>query len=483
MPTTPNVRPARSWPRCPSGSQVLHFSESEYWCPSTTRRAAAMRRQNAMSAVASVRTPGVLPTQTPRAVAAGTSTLLNPTAKLLTTRRRGAASSSCASIRSVSNETRPSQSATLASSVSRGGGRSSGQTSASVWERIRSCPVAGRRRVTNTFGAAGIGEAPRGERGGHCLWYVVGNERTSGGRAMSTLRDHALEIWHAAVAAADPFERIRSYLSAPDSPERTALGAGGGVLGSGSGKAGPVMARGVEAALAADLDRVSGVLNVPAGELPKLQRIDLWPARPAGSNHPTDEGVRGTDMQLAMAELLRPVDLALCLFSGGGSALLPAPVEGVSLLAKQEVTRLLHACGATINEMNCVRKHLSRYKGGRLAQVFAECGCRAVSLIVSDVVGDPLDVIASGPTAADPTTCEDALAVLKRYQLTDRVPASVNQHLERGAAGTVADTPKTMPASVENVVLCNNAGALAAATVQAEQLGYRVLNLGSFVEG
>src|SRR5262249_10194818 len=158
-------------------------------------------------------------------------------------------------------------------------------------------------------------------------------------------------------------------VAAADSPARQALDAGGGVFVFGGGKAGPGMARAVESALGEHLDRVLGVVNVPEGAYPALERIHLWPARPAGSHHPTEEGVHGVEMQLAMVELLHPEDLALCLLSGGGSALLPAPVEGVSLADKQEVTRLLHACGATIDEMNCVRKHLSRYKGGRLGEM------------------------------------------------------------------------------------------------------------------
>ena len=144
------------------------------------------------------------------------------------------------------------------------------------------------------------------------------------------------------------------------------------------------------------------------------------------------------------------------------------------------MTKLLHACGATIHEMNAVRKHLSRVKGGRLAQAFR--GRALFSLIISDVVGDPLDVIASGPTAADPSTFADALAVLDRYGLRPKAPAVVD-HLERGAAGQVPETPKELPANVHNVILGNNALALRAAAAKAESLGYRVLNLGSFVEG
>lgn len=300
---------------------------------------------------------------------------------------------------------------------------------------------------------------------------------------MATPREDALAIWHAAVAAADPFQRVRAYLLAPDGPARQALAAGGGVYVFGGGKAGPAMARGVESALRDKLDRVFGVVNVPAGDHTATERIHLWAARPAGSNHPTAEGVQGVEMQLALAELLRPEDLALCLLSGGGSALMPAPVEGVTLEDKQEVTKLLHSCGATIDEMNRVRKHLSRCKGGRLGETLAATGCRVVNLIVSDVIGDPLDVIASGPTAPDPTTFADAQEVLRRYQIEARTPEAVREHLRRGAAGEVADTPKSLPDRVSNVVLCNNAGSLAAAAAEAESLGYRVLNLGSFLDG
>lgn len=300
---------------------------------------------------------------------------------------------------------------------------------------------------------------------------------------MATPREDALAIWQAAVDAADPFRRVREYLLAPDSPALETLGVGGGVYVFGGGKAAPVMARGVESALRGSLDRVFGVLNVPAGDLPATERIHLWPARPAGSNHPTAEGVQGVEMQLALAELLRPDDLALCLLSGGGSALLPAPVEGISLEDKQEVTQRLHACGATIDEMNCVRKHLSRIKGGRLGETLAASGCRGVSLLVSDVIGDPLDVIASGPTAPDPTTFADALGVLRRYQLETATPAAVLTYLGRGAAGEVAETPKSLPERVSNVILCNNATSLTAAKAEAEARGYRVLNLGSCLDG
>jgi hydroxypyruvate reductase/glycerate 2-kinase len=298
-----------------------------------------------------------------------------------------------------------------------------------------------------------------------------------------SLREHARSIWQAAVDAADPRSAVRAFLAAEDSLPHQALRRGGRVVVVGGGKAGAAMARGVEDALGALSGRVTGWLNVPAGDLPDAGPVRLHPARPAGSNHPTAEGVAGVEEMLRLVAGVGPADAGLVLLSGGGSALLPAPVEGVSLADKQEITRLLHASGATIDEMNCVRKHLSRVKGGRLAQAFAGRGCPVLTLLVSDVIGDPLDVIASGPTAPDPTTFADALAVLRRFGLEGRAPGPVLAHLRRGAAGEASETPKTLPPGVDNRVLCNNAGSLRAAAARAEALGYRVVNLGSFLEG
>jgi hydroxypyruvate reductase/glycerate 2-kinase len=295
------------------------------------------------------------------------------------------------------------------------------------------------------------------------------------------LREHACAIWRAAVAAVDPFALVRDALTQPEPALGAALAGSGRLLVVGGGKAGAAMAAGVEAALAGQLDRLSGIVNVPAESVRSLHAIRLHAARPAGSNHPTAEGVEGVRAMLDRVRQAGPDDVGLCLLSGGGSALLPAPVEGITLEDKQHVTALLHACGATINEMNCVRKHLSCIKGGRLAQAF---GTRPLfSLIISDVIGDPLDVIASGPTAADPTTFADALAILDRHGLRPRVPPAVIAHLERGRDGAIAETLKTLPSTVHNCILGNNSRALAAAGRQAEVLGYRVLNLGSFIEG
>jgi hydroxypyruvate reductase/glycerate 2-kinase len=220
-------------------------------------------------------------------------------------------------------------------------------------------------------------------------------------------REHATAIWQAAVDAVRPEPLVRAAVESD-----RAIREAPRVIVVGAGKAGPGMAAGLEAALADRLDRVEGLVNVPAGMTADLKRIRLHAARPQGVNEPRPEGVAGAEEMLHLLRSAGPEDVAVCLLSGGGSALLPAPAEGVSLEDKLAVTKLLHRCGATIDEMNCVRKHLSRVKGGRLAEAFR--GKRLVSLVISDVVGDPLDVIASGPTAPDPTTFAHARAVLSR---------------------------------------------------------------------
>jgi hydroxypyruvate reductase/glycerate 2-kinase len=305
---------------------------------------------------------------------------------------------------------------------------------------------------------------------------------------MSLLRRHALAIWQAAVDAVRPADLVRAALSDPALPLLDAAAGAPRILIVGGGKAGAAMGAAVEEVLAHELDRVEGFINVPDDGVRPLRKIQLHAARPSGTNHPTADGVAGALRILDLLTGAGPEDVALCLLSGGGSALLPAPVEGVTLEDKQQITRMLHACGATINEMNAVRKHLSRIKGGRLAQAFH--GRVLFSLIISDVIGDPLDVIASGPTAPDPTTFADALAVLEKYDLigdrqaaTERLRAAVLNYLLEGAAGRKPETLKAPLANVHNYVIGHNTRALAAAQQKAKNLGYRALNLGSYVEG
>jgi hydroxypyruvate reductase/glycerate 2-kinase len=291
------------------------------------------------------------------------------------------------------------------------------------------------------------------------------------------MRNHARTIWNSALAAADPTPLVAEAVRGMDDSLRS----GDRIIVIGGGKAGSAMAAGAEEALHDRLDRVVGIVNVPEGTQRPLQRIVLHPARPAGSNHPTAAGVDGSKKMLRWLDSAGPDDHAICLISGGGSALMPCPVAGISLEDKQHVTRLLHRCGATIDEMNAVRKHLSSIKGGRLARAFR--GKSLTSLIISDVVGDPLDVIASGPTAADPTTFADAFDVLRRHDLTSQIPPAVIGYLEAGIAGQHAETVKHLPDNVNNQLIGNNSRSLRAASETARRLGYNVVNLGPFVEG
>ena len=292
-----------------------------------------------------------------------------------------------------------------------------------------------------------------------------------------TLLPDALAIWQSAVDAVRPeplvvaaVERLWPLLAGAPM-----------VRVVGCGKAGAAMARGVEAALAGDLGRVAGWVNVPARGPALTQRIHLHAARPAGSNLPTQAGIDGSRAMVQLLAEAGPDDVAIGLVSGGGSALLPWPVDGVSLADKLAVTALLAGSGAAIAEVNAVRKHLSRVKGGRLAEAFR--GKHFVTLVISDVIGDPPDVIASGPTAPDPTTYADALGVLDRYGLRDRAPAAAVAHLEAGRRGTYPETPKSLPPGVKTVLIGTNALALDAARRTAEHLGYRVVSLGSGVAG
>jgi glycerate 2-kinase len=292
-------------------------------------------------------------------------------------------------------------------------------------------------------------------------------------------RLEAESIWRAAVEAVRPGVVLRSGLREPTIA--ALLHGAQRIIVVGAGKAWAAMAETIEQTIPDLLGHVEGIVNVPNESVRPLKAIRLHAARAAGSNHPTAEGVAGAEEILRLVANAGPQDVVLCLLSGGGSALLPALAQGVSLDDKQQITKLLHACGATINEMNAVRKHLSRIKGGRLAQAFH--GKALCTLIISDVIGDPLDVIASGPTAPDPTTFGDALAVLERYNLMKAAPAAAVGHLQAGAAGQVPETPKHLPINVTNHVLANNAVALVAAAAQAERMGYSVCNLGSFIQG
>jgi hydroxypyruvate reductase/glycerate 2-kinase len=215
-------------------------------------------------------------------------------------------------------------------------------------------------------------------------------------------------------------------------------------------------------------------VNVPDDTIDPARppaRIELHAARAGHLNDATPAGVVGARRIREFVATLGHDDLLICLVSGGGSALLPAPAAGVKLEDKRTLVALMQSLGATIEEVNCVRKHLSELKGGGL--VGATKAGRIVSLIISDVMNDPLDVIASGPTVADPTTFDMALDIVEKYGLATRDgPRSAINALRAGASGSRKETLKTLPPHVTNIVIGNNATAVRAAARTAEVLGY-----------
>jgi len=284
-------------------------------------------------------------------------------------------------------------------------------------------------------------------------------------------REHARAIWQAALAAGDVSPLVRAHLHVEPGRAR--------VVVLGCGKASGAMARAAEDVLG---DRIGeGFVVVKDGYTAPLRRIRL---AEAGHPVPDARGLAATARLLELAARAREDDLVLVLVSGGGSALTPAPAPPVTLEEKQHVTRLLLAAGATIGELNAVRKHLSRFKGGLLAR--AAWPATVVTLALSDVIGDPVDVIASGPTAPDPTTFATAREVLERRGVRDRAPASVRERLDAGIRGAIEETPKPGDRvfdRVRNLVIGNNALITDAAMATAQRLGYRTHFLGREVQG
>ena len=298
------------------------------------------------------------------------------------------------------------------------------------------------------------------------------------------LRKVAIEIFGAAVQAVDPAAAIHRHMKR----EGTRLTIGGEVFDLaavrqivvvGLGKAGASMAGAVEEILGERILR--GVVVTKYGHVQPMKTIRI---HEAGHPVPDEAGIAGAQAVLDCVKGLGPEDLVLVLISGGGSALTPAPVEGISLAEKQALTKALLACGADIREMNMLRKHISRIKGGQLAR--AAQPARVRTLILSDIVGDPLDAIASGPTVPDPTTYADALGILDKYRIRQEIPTGIRAHLEAGAAGKVSETPKPADplfARVKSLMVASNIQALEAAKVEAQRLGLRAMILSSFIEG
>ena len=273
-------------------------------------------------------------------------------------------------------------------------------------------------------------------------------------------------MFEAAIASAQPARCVAAHL--PAAPR-------GRLIVIGAGKASAAMARAVEDQWPGDKSQLGGLVVTRYGYAVPCDRIEI-----VESAHPVPDaaGLAAAERMLARVQGLSADDLVLCLISGGGSALLPLPIDGLTLEHKQDVNRALLKSGATISEMNCVRRHLSAIKGGRLG---AACHpARLLTLLLSDVPGDnPID-IASGPTAPDPTTCDDALAIVRRHGIA--LPAAVREVLESGRGESIKPGDPRL-ARAESRMIATPQMALEAAATVARDAGVTPYILGDAIEG
>jgi glycerate 2-kinase len=305
---------------------------------------------------------------------------------------------------------------------------------------------------------------------------------------MTQIRSDAEAIFKAAVAAVDPYAAVRRFVRV----ERDNLSVGpedgsaagfdmreyDRVLLVGGGKATAHMARAMEELLGPRISQ--GIITVKYGfgeDLGTTEVIEA--AHPV----PDQKGVDGTARILDLLQQAGEQDLVFSLISGGGSALVVQPAGGITLEDMQSLTKDLLECGASIDEINTLRKHISAVKGGQMARVAMPA--TIVNLMLSDVVGDPMDVIASGPFVPDTSTFADARNILKKYDLRD-VPPAIESHLNKGVEGHIPETPKTGDPAFErvhNLIIGSNIMALEAAEARAADLGYNALILSSMIEG
>jgi hydroxypyruvate reductase len=300
---------------------------------------------------------------------------------------------------------------------------------------------------------------------------------------------HVAALCRAALAAVEPGAAVRLVLRREGehlvvAGRRYDLSANRRVFVVGGGKAAAPMAAATAGILG---DRLAGgIVTTKVGHVLSDGSVLGSKVRLLEAGHPVPDeaGVRGAEQMAMLLEQAGEDDLVICLISGGGSALLTSPQPGIALDDLRALTDALLRCGATINEINALRKHLQRLQGGGIARLAAPA--TVVALILSDVVGDPLDVIASGPTSPDTTSYGDAWAVLERYNLVEAAPHPIVEHLQAGREGRIADTPKPgdpLFERVQNVVIGSNALAAQAAIARARELGFAALLLSTFVEG
>jgi hydroxypyruvate reductase len=311
-----------------------------------------------------------------------------------------------------------------------------------------------------------------------------GNHMNSKLKNIQTMREDAVNIFNSGLRAVEPGAAVKNYCRVDGDhfivgDRNYDLSKFNKLFVIGAGKASAPMAAAIEDLVG---NRIKGgIVNVKYGHTAELAHVKLIEA---GHPVPDKNGEAGSGAILSLANDAGKDGLVLCLMSGGGSALLPLAVEGLTLKNKQDTIKILLSCGATIHEINTIRKHTSGIKGGRLAR--AAYPATLVSLILSDVVGDDLDVIASGPTVPDSSTFADCREILEKYTIFNKLPRKVVKHIEAGISNKISETPKIGdPAfeNVENLIVGSNFEAISAAKKEAESLGYKTLVLSSMIEG
>ena len=299
------------------------------------------------------------------------------------------------------------------------------------------------------------------------------------------LRESADQIIKSALNAVDPYQLVREQIVRDGDtlvfPEidQVDLSEFDRIYLCGAGKGAGPITKAMEELLSDHL--TGGDIIVKYEHLADLKKINL---HEAAHPVPDENGLKSTEILLKNLDHLTERDCVFVLLTGGGSALLESLPEGIELDDLQNLSSVLLQCSATIHEINCIRKHISQIKGGQLARKIHPARC--ITLALSDVIGDNLSVIASGPTSPDPTTFNDALAILNKYDVVDKIPAVVLNHLKNGADGKIAETPKQEDEifkTVTNIVIGNNRLALNKAKETAESLGFETIILTSMLEG
>lgn len=292
-------------------------------------------------------------------------------------------------------------------------------------------------------------------------------------------KEVAMDILYKTLKRADPYNILKNNCFIKDSLFKVfgyTIEIKGDIYLISFGKAASSMAKAIVEILGDNIKE--GLVVTKYGYAQPFKKIEIVEA---GHPVPDKNSVRGAQKALEIAHKAKENDLVIVLISGGGSALMTKPIDPITLDEMKEVTSLLLECGANIYEINTVRKHISQFKGGRLLEAIHPA--KAVSIILSDVVGDPIEAIASGPTAIDPTTYQDAYKILKSYRIWDKCPKNVKEVIKRGMEKNIEETLKSYKGySIKNIVI-GSAYICEITAKEAEKKGLKAYVIGTEIEG